>query len=210
MKLHDVDAFGGLDWGFNSPGCMLWFLALPDGHFHVISEYRFQQQSAEEVAGRIQQVTKGLGIRRLRYIACDPSMKAKTGPGRGESIMETLQRRGLPMRPSDNSRVLGWMRVHELLQPAPDGRPWLTVEPTCRYLIKTMSAAIADSKNPDDVDTDIDDHALDALRYGAMSRPSPTRHVVQTAFRPHSAGALLNDALAAARNRFSTGLSYGR
>jgi hypothetical protein len=33
-----------------------------------------------------------------------------------------------------------------------------------------------DENNPEDVDTDMEDHAYDALRYGIMSRPmSPAR-----------------------------------
>ena len=75
------------------------------------------------------------------------------------------------MRKSDNDRFNGWLRVHELLRPYDVSRPWVTVDPSCTYLARTMSTAMADKKDPDDVDTTGDDHALDALRYGAMSRP---------------------------------------
>lgn len=122
-------------------------------------------------------------------------MKAKTGHGRGESIMETLQRRGLPMRPSDNDRVNGWLRVHDFLRDAPSGIPWLTVEPTCTYLIRSLPAQVSDKKNPDDIDSGGDDHAVDALRYWAMSRPSPTAKMLKSRMVPGTAGALLEDAL---------------
>lgn len=201
MNLRDYEAFASCDWGFNQFGCLLWWVALSDGHLHIAREYKFKGQNAEQVATTVRTMTKELGIKRLRYIACDPAMKAKTGHARGESIMETLQRRGLPMRPSDNARVQGWARVHELLQEAPDGIPWLTVEPECKYLIRSMGGAQSDKNDPDDVDTDSDDHALDALRYGAMSRPSPTRFADRARFSPTSAGSLLNAAIASRSQR---------
>lgn len=193
MNLRELEAFCSMDWGFNAPGCVLWWVALPDGHYHIASEWKFQGQSAEQAATTIKERTRALGVKHLRYVACDPAMKQKTGAGKGESIFETLQRRGLPMRASDNDRFNGWMRCHELLQTAPDGLPWLSVEPTCRYLIRSIAGAVSHPHDPDDVDTNSDDHALDAWRYGAMSRPSPTAKVRGSGVPKGSVGALLRD-----------------
>ena len=57
-------------------------------------------------------------------------------------------------------------------QPAPDGSPWLTYSPDCTYSLRSIPALLADKLNPEDVDTKLDDHAADAIRYWAMSRPS--------------------------------------
>jgi hypothetical protein len=170
VSLRECECFASMDWGFNAPGCVLWWLVLPDNALHIIREYKFQMMNAEDVAKQIQKITRELGVE-LRYVAADPAMWAKTGAGKGESIAETLRRFGLPMRKSDNDRFNGWMRVHEMLRPMNDERPWLTVEPTCKYLIRTIPEAVCDDVKPEDVDTECDDHALDALRYGAMSRP---------------------------------------
>ena len=113
---------------------------------------------------------KELGIKRVSYVAADPSMWAKTGHGRGESIAETLQRHGLPMLKGDNDRKNGWQRCHELLRLAPDGLPWLTVDASCKYGLRSLPAQVSDRRDPDDVDTGGDDHWVDAWRYGAMSR----------------------------------------
>lgn len=200
MNLRDLECFCSMDWGWNSPGCVLWWIALNDGHYHIAHEWKFQGKSAETVATEVLKITKALGVKRLRYVACDPAMKQKTGAGRGESIMETLQRRGLPMRPSDNDRFSGWGRCHELLQPAPDGAPWLSIEPTCRYLIRSIAGAVSAKNDPDDVDTNTDDHALDAWRYGAMSRPSPSAKAGKAGLPKDSLGALLS----AVQNKPST------
>lgn len=199
-----------MDWGRNAPGCVLWWVCLLDGHYHIVHEFKFQGMDAEPVATEITKRNKALGFKRLRYVACDPSMKAKTGHGRGESIMETLQRKGLPMRKGDNDRRNGWARVHELLSLAPDGIPWLTVEPTCKYLIRSMASAISDPKDPEDVDTRTDDHALDALRYGAMSRPSPTSRAIQNTIQAGTLGAMLRDVVGRSSRALRVGASMVR
>lgn len=190
---RDLEYFGSMDWGYNAPGVFLLWAALPDGHYHVVEEYKFQLRSAEEVATEIKCRLKARGIRYMRYIACDPSMKSKTGHGRGESIYETLMRRGLPMRGSDNDRLNGWIRCHQLLRAAEDGRPWLTISADCVYGRRTIPGMVQDKHNPDDMDTSKDDHWVDAWRYGAMSRPSPTLFAQSS--KRGGAGALLQQAM---------------
>lgn len=188
----DLEYFASMDWGYNAPGVVLWWACLLDGHYHLVSEYKFQQESVETVGREIRAKTKDLGIKSLRYIACDPAMKQRTGAGKGESIFETLQRMKLPMRASDNNRFNGWQRCHELLRDDGQGQPWLTVDPACAYFLRTLPAQVQDEKDPDDLDTSGDDHAVDAWRYGAMSRPSPT-HVMLPPPPKGTMGALLGD-----------------
>jgi hypothetical protein len=42
---------------------------------------------------------------------------------------------------------------------------------TCQHLIRTLPALQHDQKHPEDVDTEGEDHAGDALRYLCMMRP---------------------------------------
>ena len=165
----------GLDWGYNAPGCCLWIACLPDGRYYVEHEYKFngvteQKVVVKDVAAEIHRRSKLLGLKRTPYVAMDPATKQHTGQV-GESILETFQRCRVPAEASNNDRVNGWQRIQELLRDAPDGDPWLLVSPECRYLVRTLPAAVQSERNPDDVDTDGDDHALDALRYWAMSWP---------------------------------------
>jgi hypothetical protein len=201
MSLREIEIFASCDWGWNSPGCVLFWLCLADGHFHIISEIKFQRKNAFELGDMVKKRVAALGVGRLRYVAADPAIWQHTGAGKGESIAETLSRRpiSLPMKKSDNDRLNGWQRVHELLGTAPDGRPWLTVDESCTYLRRTIPAAVSDKADAENVDTNIDDHALDALRYGAMSRPSPTRLVLESQLTTKMAGHLFKQAVEAAR-----------
>lgn len=197
---RDTTWFCSMDWGFNAPGVVLWWAAIGDGHWHIARELRFQHETAHMVAQRWLKEMQRLGLKKVSYVAADPSMWAKTGHDRGESIAETLQRYGLPMLKGDNDRKNGWQRCHELLRLAPDGLPWLTVDVTCTYGLRTLPAQRSDKLDPDDVDTRGDDHWADAWRYGAMSRFGMAGRAMSTkAFTPNSVGALKAQALAAAK-----------
>jgi hypothetical protein len=180
--LRNLEWFCSMDWGYNAPGVLLWWACLPDGHYHIAREWKFRETPAVDIQARFWQITKEeLGLSGVRYVVCDPAMKQRTGAGRGESIFETLakasggRKRGMPMRPGDNDRANGWTRCHLLLRAAPDGGPWVTVSPECRYGVRSMPGLVQDKNDPEDLDTTKDDHWADALRYGAMSRPAPTR-----------------------------------
>jgi hypothetical protein len=68
---------------------------------------------------------------------------------------------------------VGRCSTHGFAWPGSPG--WLVVDPSCTYLRRTLPAQIQDKHDPDDMDTSGDDHGCDSIRYGAMSRPSPTR-----------------------------------
>jgi phage terminase large subunit len=179
-----VEWSGGMDWGHNAPGWIGLVASLQDSHYHLKREYKFQGMTADQVATKYHEMVKSLGSPKVRYIAGDPAMWSKTGHGRGESIAETLIRRGVPLRRGDNDRFNGAMRVHEMFRDDGTGSPFLTVDPECRYWWRSMPALVQDKNDPDDVDTTKDDHPYDGTRYWAMSRPSPTRIVKDEAPKP--------------------------
>jgi hypothetical protein len=126
----------------------------------------------------------------------DPATRQRGGQT-GESILETFGKCGMPMIPSVNERVNGWMRVQSLLKNAEDGIPFLTFSPECRYLKRSMAAAISDDKMPDDI-KQVDDHGLDMIRYFAMSRPMPRSPIEKASPPPGTAGHLLDEAISEA------------
>jgi hypothetical protein len=193
----DVPRNGGLDWGFAVRGVHLWAVVLPDGHLHITEEYVFRETLAGDAARRVLQMTKDGGYPLLGSWA-DPSMWIRSGQS-GESIAETMQRVGLALQRANHERVNGWQRVRHWLSLAPDGVPWLTIDPGCVYLLRTLPTLVHDDKNPEDIDTTKEDHAADALRYLVMGRPAPAPGR-PTAEYPHdSVGKLFEDARRGAR-----------
>lgn len=178
-----VQWFTAMDWGSLSPGCVLWFAVLPDRRLYLRSELKFQGQDVAEVSALIKKRERELGITgKVAYRVGDPAMWIKDAKTKGthlvgESIADTFRLNGIALRQADNDRMNGWARCLQLLRPIDraqeDSEPWFTVHASCRYFIRTIAAARSDKNDPEDVDTKGDDHALDAWRYGVMSRPSP-------------------------------------
>ena len=164
--LRGLTVGGGLDWGSASPGVYGFYVVLPDGRLHKFDEIKFQRQTVAEVAGQIRRKWAEWGVTTLPAAGADPALKAKTGQI-GESIQQTFARHGVPLIMVSNDRLNGWQRVHEALRPHPDGQgPFFSVDPArCKYTARTMPLQVQDAHNPEDLDTDGDDHAADETRY---------------------------------------------
>jgi phage terminase large subunit len=168
---REVPRVCAVDWGFVKPGVCLWLVLLPEGHVYLEDEYVFTRTIASDVAKEISRRSKVRGVK-VRYTVGDTAMWTPDSQT-GESIAETFARHGVPMQQSDKDRLNGWQRLRHWLRLAPDGKPWFTISPHCGYTARTIPSLISDDKRPEDVDTDGEDHAGDALRYFVMSRPAP-------------------------------------
>jgi hypothetical protein len=175
------------DWGSAKPFCFLW-LAVSDGSLPqfprgALIVYRewYGWNGKPNVGCKMNAVDVGRKIAefdqadikaeaKITDEVLDPAAFAQDG---GPSIAERLNNN---WRRADNARVAkqgavgGWDQVRERLQ-GEEGRPMLYVFSTCTHLIRTLPALQHDSHRAEDVDTDSEDHAADALRYGCMSRP---------------------------------------
>lgn len=186
-----------VDWGYVKPGVCLWLVKLPDsGRWYLEHEYVFSRTLAADVAREIVRRTKDLGVK-VQYTVADTAMWTPDGTV-GESMAETFQRNGVPLIQADKRRVgtmdrpLGWQRMRHWLKDAPDGVPWLTVSPECVYTARTIPALVSDKNKPEDVDSDGEDHAADALRYFVMSRPPIGEAAQKTKPKPWTFGWLKN------------------
>ena len=119
----------------------------------------------------------------IHYGVLDVSTWAKRGDV-GPSIAETMIQQGCRWRPSDRSpksRINGKLEVHKRFKILNE-EPGIRIFKNCHNLIRTLSTLPTDKKNPEDVDTNAEDHAYDALRYGCMSRPMHPKYAQR--FRP--------------------------
>lgn len=74
-----------------------------------------------------------------------------------------------PWEKGPGSRVNQKNKVHEVLKVV-NGRPRLQIMERCVNLIRTLPSLPIDPGNPEDVDTDAEDHSYDALRGGLVQR----------------------------------------
>lgn len=187
--LSELEWFRSLDWGYINPGCCLWWCCLPDRRYFIRHELKFSHWTVKRVKKEIQDITLDHDIRYVRYTVADPAVKGARGDEMGETIQESFQRGPIhiPLQLGDNNRKGGWQRIREMLDLREDGQPTLIIHSDCSYLIRSLSQAVSSKNDPEDIDTHSDDHALDALRYGAMSRPSPTKVISTSSQRTFKA-----------------------
>lgn len=95
------------------------------------------------------------------------------------------------MRRGDNKRIPGWDQLRDRLKG--DGEtPRIFFFATCQHLIRTLPALQHDLTKAEDVETEGEDHAADAIRYLCMMRPwLPSQSEEQK--RPKITGYCLND-----------------
>jgi len=169
--------FRSADWGYSSPACVLWFAIDYDNNLWVYRELYTKKITADVFARKVLELEKGEYI---RYGVLDASTWAKRGDI-GPSIAETMVQQGCRWRPSDRtpkSRISGKLEIHKRLKLNDDKKkePGLRIFSSCRNLIRTLPILPLDESNPEDINTDVEDHAYDALRYGCMSRPMHTSY----------------------------------
>jgi hypothetical protein len=171
-----------MDWGSAKPFAVLW-LAVSDGSLKqfprgalVVYREWYGSTGKPDEGIKLPAPTVGQGIRELEKgekIADEVLDPAAFASDSGPSIAERLNlnfRRADNARTSSGGRMGGWDQVRERLLGDERG-PQLFVFSTCPHLIRTLPALQHDPHRPEDVDTDAEDHAPDALRYGCMSRP---------------------------------------
>lgn len=182
--------YRAFDWGSASPFCCLWFaysdgVEIGDSGEHLASEYKrgdlivyrewygSNGKPNEGLRLKTEEVAKGILAResldvKISYGSADPSIWKEDG---GPSINEVMANNHCYWQKADNSRKAGWQQIRSRLIGHDDGSSGLYIFDCCPDLIRTLSALRGDDKDPEDVDTKMEDHAPDALRYGCMSRP---------------------------------------
>ena len=169
--------FRAADWGYSSPACVLWFAIDYDNNLWLYRELYTQKITADVFARKVLTLEKDEYI---RYGVLDASTWAKRGDV-GPSIAETMIQVGCRWRPSDRtpkSRISGKLEIHRRLKLNDDKKkePGLRIFANCRNLLRTFPTLPLDDNNPEDINTHVEDHAYDALRYGCMSRPMHTSY----------------------------------
>lgn len=157
--------WSGTDWGFAAPFCTLWLTKNPDSQrVYVYRELYGPGLTDKQQAQAILDASIEAELQE-RY--ADPSMWARKNlQGLVSSTADEYAAAGVVIVKGDNDRISGKRKVDRMLASLPDGSPGLQVFSTCTNLIRTLPALPYDKVRVEDVDTDAEDHAYDALRMG--------------------------------------------
>ena len=164
--------FRACDYGYGSYTGVLWIAVSPSEQLVVYRELYCSKVTATDLADMIIDAEANDGT--IRYGVLDSSLWHKRGDT-GPSLAEQMNQKGCRWRPSDRSRgsrVAGKNEIHRRLQVDDHTEePRLVFFSTCTNTIAQIPIIPLDKKNPEDVDTNAEDHLYDALRYGVMTRP---------------------------------------
>jgi hypothetical protein len=116
-------------------------------------------------------------VEKVTYGVLDPAAFSEDG---GPSIEERIRKGSgykVGFRPADNKRVTqrgamgGWDQMRARFVGDADGNAMIVCFSTCVDSIRTIPALQHDKDRPEDLDSDMEDHAADEWRYACMSRP---------------------------------------
>jgi len=186
----DWRRFVAMDYGLFAPISMGWYAIAPDGRLYRYRElYKTGLTFSALAEAYVAHTPPG---ERVEYIVADPAIwkheagnsAALTGAeilgGRIDELLKSHNPqkalKAPPLIKADNTRVVGWQALREYLRPyqvEQEVVAKLQVFSTCSEFIRTFPSLIHDEHNPEDVDSDGEDHAGDEVRYAVMSRPKP-------------------------------------
>jgi hypothetical protein len=155
----------GGDWGGTQPAAFLWLAADPIGNIYVTDEVYIRGATVREHAELIRPIDRNRGC--TGGILDGQCFGDEHRDTLGKTIADQYADAGVSWRKGvkgPGSRVAGWTRIHGLLAHG-EVPPKLRVFSTCRNLIRTLPGLVHDKIHVEDVDSDGEDHAPDALRY---------------------------------------------
>lgn len=157
--------YRGIDWGARNPFCCLWLAKDPDiGRIYVYRELYRAGMTDRQQARAVYDYTPP--SEKIAATLADPSMWAKKNfENRVFSTYDEYAAERVYLSKADNDRLLGKRKIDTLISNLPDGKPGLIVFSTCDNLIRTLPALPYDKHSVEDVDSEAEDHAYDALRY---------------------------------------------
>ncbi len=175
------------DWGYSRPFCVLWGAvsdgslvdcggvkrSFPRGSIIVYREFygctgkpnEGLKMDVPEIAKIIKELQVGEKINEMR---ADPAI---FDVSTGSSIANQFEKEKIGWLPADNKRVAGWQQIRARLTGNEDKQPLLYISKYCQNLLRTLPLMQYDKTKPEDLDTNLEDHAVDTLRYLCMAKP---------------------------------------
>ena len=176
--------FRSFDWGSSRPFSVGWW-AVADGTTDLprgaLVRYKEWYGASEPNVGlklTAEDVAKGIRLRdsgKIGYSVADPACWKVDG---GPSIAERMLKLGVVFRRADNQRINGWDQMRQRFNG--EDSPMIYCFDTCVDSIRTIPLLQHDENHPEDIDTEMEDHACDEWRYACMSRPWIPHQVVTT------------------------------
>jgi phage terminase large subunit len=188
VKPNEIPGAGlnlrAVDWGWSKPFYAGWGRKEADtGRVWVYREAYQAGLTDRQQAQMMRDLTPS--DEQISMTFADPSMWTKKNVVNIVTCTaDEYAAMGVYLTKADNDRINGIRKIHRLLTNLPDGRPGLMISEQCPHLIKQLQNLAVDKRNPEDVDTNQEDHAFDMLKYllsnvreATKEEPKPMQHI---------------------------------
>lgn len=172
--------FGSMDYGENNPTHFGIYAIDYDDVIYRVTEYHWADASATEHARNIADLIRTCpltGGRSPDIILADPSMwvKRRLSEQWSKSPADIFAEHGVYLKPANNDRINGWRICRDVIS---RGKLKVFVGYNPEFL-SSVPALPRSRTNPEDVDTNANDHAADSMRYGLVHfyKPAPPKNV---------------------------------
>lgn len=166
------------DFGYGKPFSCCWWAVDYEGVAYQIAELygctstpnegvKWTPDEQFEKIAEIEREHPYLKDRKI-YGVADPSI---WDGSRGESVNDSAEKHGIYFQKGINDRIAGWMQMHYRFAFDSNGKAMMYIFNTCKNTIRTLPLMMYDEHKPEDLDTKLEDHIADAIRYFCMMRP---------------------------------------
>ncbi len=172
------------DWGYGKPfSCGWWAVDYEGCAYRILELYgctgtpnegvKWSNKEQFDKIAEIEREHPYLKGRKIQGVA-DPSI---WDGSKGISAAEEADKHGLWFDKGINDRIAGWMQVHERLRFDENGYAMMYFFENCKDSIRTIPLMMYDEHKPEDLDSNLEDHAVDEIRYFCMMRPIAPRKI---------------------------------
>jgi len=188
------------DYGHKKPSSVGWYAIDDEGKFYRYREIYEEGLYYDTLAKKICDMSRG---EKIEYAVFDPAIfgdrqhhsQAREGQSGAEIMQEIINEDRKDDRFSvlraDNRRVEGWRSLKQRLRVYVNDKGKrdanFKVFSTCTAFNTIFPSNIHDTRNPEDLDTDGEDHSADEGRYASMSRPESASLTREESLNPMSA-----------------------
>lgn len=167
-----------VDYGTANPFACAWIQVDHEGYAVVFDEVYEAGLIPSSQAKKILAVSAKWGLSEddIYCTIVDPAMKIRAHEYLStlHSTIDIYSDCGIEhINLGNNDRVQGWGTFKEYLSVPDNGRPYLVFTSNCTNCIETIPSLVKSSRNPEDVNTDGEDHIADAIRYLLMYLDKP-------------------------------------
>ena len=172
----------GIDWGYANPFACVWIEVTPNNRVFCYKELYGTEKHPSEWG---QDILNMIGEEEIFMSLGDPSMWARNPMSWNASHSPMYTDKSIAVAlgafvpnlvPANNSRVIGWRNMAQLMHHDKNTMPnFYILKDTCPNLTRTIPDMIRDDKNPEDIDTTLEDHICDALRYALTHTQAPIK-----------------------------------